>query len=333
MAAEGLLVSLLPRPGLRTEIERALPGVRVLLVSEAPRRPWAEVRALLVGNPRRELPGLQPGDLPELEFVQTLYTGLDTFPFDRIRPGARVAGNVGGYAPFVAEQAVALLLAAARRIVEGDLMVRAGKLRPTAPVRHLGGRTALIVGYGAIGAEVAVRLRGLGMATIGVNRSGASRPEVDRMIPVGELSEALPTAGVVVNCLPLTRATRGLFGPALLDRFPPEAIFVNVGRAETVDPTALARYLAAAPEATYASDVWWNEEFEAGTVEMPAALAGRPNLLGSPHRGGIVAEAPRFVLDHALENLRRFFAGEAPRYVADPADYVDPTAGPADVGR
>jgi phosphoglycerate dehydrogenase-like enzyme len=322
-----LLIGLPPDPSITGAVERALPGVPFVFVADRPERPYRGIEALLVGNLERVLPGLSATDVPDLKFVQTLYTGLDGFPFDRMPPRTRVAGNVGGYAPFVAEHAIALLLASAHDLMGGQRALEAGELRPTSPMVYLGGKTALLVGYGAIASEIARRLAAFGTRCWGVNRSGAPRPGVERMFPERELARALGEADVVIDCLPLTRATRGRFDGSLLAAMRPTAIFVNVGRAETVDAEAFRAHLERHPDFRAALDVWWGEDFLAGRIEHPFPIAGRPNLMGSPHRAGLVPEARPYVLERALENLARFFAGEEPRYVADPAEYLEPTGG------
>jgi phosphoglycerate dehydrogenase-like enzyme len=321
--AERALLVTLPADGpLRRTIGAALPnGVPILYAAESTEIGWTSVVALLVGNLRRELPGLGSTGLPGLEFVQQIYTGLDDFPFDRIRPSAKVAGNVGAYAPFVAEHAVALLLASARRIVDGHLQTVEGKLRPTPVLTYLGGETAIIVGYGEIGRELADRLHGLGMRVVGVDRRGEPRAGADRMVSISELAGELAGPRVVVNCLPLTRATRAAFDDRAFSAMREDAIYVSVGRAGTTDPMALERKLRGSPDFRAALDVWWNEEFEAGVIRHPFDLRELPNLLGSPHRAGVVAPARSAVIARALENMARFFRGETPRYVVDRREY------------
>jgi phosphoglycerate dehydrogenase-like enzyme len=320
--AARLLVTFPADPAARSRIATRLAGVPVAYAADGGALGRSGVEAMLTGNLVRELPAIMPEALPDLRFVQTLYTGVDGFPFDRIPDRAKVAGNVGAYAPFVAEHAVALLLSLARGIPEGHRQVAGGRLRPTEPLTHLGGRRVLLVGYGAIAREVAERLRPFGAELVGVNRSGATRPGVDRMLPVGELLAALPTADAVIDTLPLTRATRGVFDDRAFGAMRPDALFVNVGRAATVDPAALERRLAGHPRFRVGLDVWWGEDFVRGTVELPFPLDRYPNLIGSPHRAGVVPEARAVVLERALDNLARYFAGEPPRYVADRAEYA-----------
>ncbi len=285
-----------------------------------------EVEALLVGSVERELGAFDHRTTPRLRFVQRAYTGLDGFPFERFPPPIRVAGNVGGFAPFVAEGAVTLALASARSTLAAHRMVAEGRLRPAPRGSTLRGKTALILGYGSIGREIAARLAGFDMRVLGLNRSGQMAPGVDAMYPADRLEEALAEADVIFEARPLSRSTRGSIGPPQLAAMRPSAIFVNVGRAGTVQEQALYQHLVHHPEFRAAIDVWWDEGFGDGRLGRSYPWADLPNLTGSPHNSGAVPEAGPYGLARALENVARFFRSEEPRFVADPRDYLDEAA-------
>lgn len=316
-----LLLAVPANEATRASARAAIPAVTSVFPEEMGEPPWPGIVAMLAGNLNRQTPELTPADLPDLRFVQSLYTGLDGFAFDRVRAEAAVAGNGGAYAPFVAEHAVALALALAHDLPGGHRQVLAGRLRPTEMMTYLGGKTALVVGYGAIGEELGQRLSGLGMHVVGVARHAGSRSGAERVVAVTDLDRELDKAEVVVNCLPYSKATERLFDAARLARMRPNAIFVNIGRAGTVDAGAIDRHLATTPTFRYGSDVWWGEEFATGRLTLPFSLEGRTNVLGSPHRASYVPEASAYALERALENLARFFRGEPPRYVEPRADY------------
>lgn len=283
----------------------------------------SRLRALLVGSLDRELPDLAPSTFPELRLVQSLFTGVDTVPFDRLGPEVKVAGNVGAYAPFVAEHAVALALAVAKDIPRNDARARAGHLRPVERTLQLAGGRALIVGLGSIGREVARRLAGLGMSVEAVTRDGRPREGAGRSYRPDEIADAVRGARVVVNCLPLTHRTRGLFGAAVFAAMGPQAIYVNVGRAETTEPDALRDWLARDPSSGAGIDVWWHEEFASGRLAEPFPLAPLPNLVASPHVAGHGEEAVRAGYESALSNLAAFFSGRPIKGVVDRAEYQD----------
>jgi D-3-phosphoglycerate dehydrogenase len=317
-----------PTPEADEEVRRAIPGVPFEFLRRAGRPPWPGVEALLVAGDEGDGPGLSAEAVPDLRFAQHLYTGLDDFPFDRLPPTARVAGNVGAFAVPVAEHALALVLALA--LAKGLPAVHAqsleGRLRPVVPSVHLAGKTALVLGFGAIGSELAPRLRALGLRVEGSTRDGRPRAGLDRSVGPAERDAALARADVIVNCLPLTRATRGSIDAAALARTKPGAIFVNVGRAATVDPAALAHHLAGHPDFRLGLDVWWDEDWNGNRLVVPPELAKHSLLLATPHSAGVTPEARGYVLRCALENLARYFRGEEPRHVADRSEYADARA-------
>lgn len=316
-----LLVTVPPTDHLRAELARLLPDVGAEFASGSAPGPWPNVEAMLVADTRRELPGWNAALTPRLRFAQRIFTGLDGFPFSAFPPEVQIAGNGGGYAPFVAEHAVALLLGVTHNVPENLARVRAGQLRPPIPNRYVRGSTALVLGFGSIGREVARRLRALGMPVLGLSRSGAPDPDADRMFPAPELLEALALADVVIECRPLTTATRATLDARALAAMRPGAVLVNVGRAGTIDEAALFEHLRAHPEFRAATDVWWNEDFAAGELGSRYPLAGLANFLGTPHVAGIGQAAREHAESAAVENLARFFRGEAPRFVADRAEY------------
>jgi phosphoglycerate dehydrogenase-like enzyme len=328
--APRLLVALRPSEELDAALRRALPDIPYGYASAVAPEARSEVEALLVGSVERELGAFDPASFPRLQFVQRAYTGLDGFPFHLFPPPIQVAGNVGGFAPFVAEGAVALALASSHSLIASHRMIAEGRLRPPPPASTFRGKTALLLGYGSIGREIALRLAGFGMRVVGLNRSGRMAPGVDAMYPADRLDEALAIADVVFEMRPLTRFTRESIGPAQLAAMRPEAIFVNVGRAGTVQEEALYRHVQQHPGFRVALDVWWDEGFGDGRLGQKFAWTDLANVTGSPHSSGAVPEAGPYGMSRVLENLHRFFRGEAPQYIADPSDYTVMSGG-ADV--
>jgi phosphoglycerate dehydrogenase-like enzyme len=320
-----LLVALRPGEEISQALDQGLPGVAWTYADPARRADWATVEAMLVGSVERELGDYDPAAIPRLTFVQRLYTGVDGFPFERFSESVKIAGNVGAYAPFVAEHAVTLALAAARAIVPVQTQVRAHRLRPPPVHRLLWRRTAVILGYGEIGRAIAARLAGFEMRIVGVNRTGRMAPGCDAVYPADRLREALSVGDFVFDARPLTLKTTGTIGTEELRAMRPEAVYVNVGRAATVDEEALYRHLVAHPEFRAALDVWWEEEFATGTFGARFPFSDLANFVGTPHCAGVGPSVEPYVLARAVENLARFFRGETPLYVVDRRDYVAPT--------
>ena len=298
-----------------------LPGVPWVFSDRSSRVEWSAVEAMLVGSLERELADFDATATPRLSFVQRIYTGLDGFPFDRFPESVKIAGNVGAFAPFVAEHAVALALAASRSLLSAHDQVRRGELRPPPDQRLLFGRTAVVLGYGEIGRALAARLSGFGMRIVGVNRTGRMAPGADGMYPADALGEAVAVGDLVIDARPLTAATRSSVNAELLARFRPEAIYVNVGRAHTVDEEALYAHLRDHPRFRAALDVWWDEDYGKGSLSSRFPFADLPNFVGTPHSAGLGPSVDGYVLDRALENLGRYFRGEPPLYLADRKEY------------
>jgi phosphoglycerate dehydrogenase-like enzyme len=317
-----LLVALRPREEISEALARGLPNIDWTYADGAQRSDWTAVEALLVGSVERELGDYTAASTPRLSFVQGIYTGVDGFPFERFPEAVRIAGNVGAFAPFVAEHALALALAAARAIVPAQAEVRAHRLRPPPVHRLLWKRTAVILGYGEIGRSIADRLAGFEMRIVGVNRAGRMAPGLDAVYPADRLREALSVGAFVFDVRPLTLRTAGTIAAEELRAMPAEAVYVNVGRAGTVDEESLYRHLVEHPGFRAALDVWWDEDFQNGTFQVRFPFAELPNFVGTPHSAGVGPPVERYVLARAVENLARFFRGENPLYLVDRRDYV-----------
>ncbi len=319
-----LLTTVASAPETTSAIDAALPGVPWGYAVDVPEPERGAVEALLVGSFARDPGRYDSASLPRLRFVQRLYTGIDGFPFDRIGAAVEVAGNVGAFAPYVSEHAVALALATARDFPRAQAMVAAGTLRPAPVQRALYGSTCLILGYGEIGQAIGHRAAGFGATIVGLNRSGAIAPGADRMYSADRLHEALGEADFVFEVRPLTARTRGSLGAAEFAAMRPKAVFVNVGRAATVDEEALYRHLLAHPEFRAATDVWWEESYSEGRLGQRFPLSTLPNFVGTPHSAGFAPGADARALAMALENLARFFRDGRPEHVIDRSEYVSP---------
>jgi phosphoglycerate dehydrogenase-like enzyme len=321
MGPPRLLVALRPREEISKVLAGHLPEVAWEYTSTGAAALWESAEAMLLGSVERDLGGTDVRSLPRLRFVQRVYTGMDDVPFERFPPGARFAGNVGAYAPFVSEHAVALALAAARELPRSQALVAAGTLRPPPVQRLLWRRTAVILGYGEIGRAIAQRLSGFETRVVGLNRSGRPAPGCGTMFPADRLVEAVKEGDFVFDCRPLTRATAGTIDELVLASMRPKAVFINVGRAGTVREEPLYRHLVNNPEFRAALDVWWHEDFAGGRLEQRFPFSGLPNFVGTPHSAGFGPGVEAHVLEQAILNLRRFFSGEEPRHLIDRSEY------------
>lgn len=250
---------------------------------------------------------LAAAELPCLEaprFVQCLAAGRDRFPFERF-PNARVAFNPGAAAGPVAEHAVALVLAGAKRVRRNHERMAEGAFDQHRQSLRLRGSTVAILGLGSIGREVAALLRPFGARLVGVNRSGQGHGVVDACHTPASLEPVLAGADVLVVCLELNPQTEGLLAAAQLACMKPDAILVNIGRAGVLVEEDLYRHLREHPAFTACLDVWWKEPRFDGAFGTTHPFLELPNVIGSPHVAG---QVPGIFRDLAIAAVRRMRA-------------------------
>jgi phosphoglycerate dehydrogenase-like enzyme len=157
----------------------------------------------------------------------------------------------------------------------------------------LQGRTALVLGYGAVGRAVGRLCCGLGMRVLFTRKriaNGGAPVTEDCVHAPGELRELLPRADALIVCLPHTPDTDGLIGVGELALMPSDAIVVNVGRGGIVDEAALYHALREGRLYGAGLDVWYNYPVEvsdrANTPPSDYPFHELDNVVMSPHRAG-----------------------------------------------
>jgi len=242
--------------------------------------------------------------LPQLEVVAVHGVGVDAVDFAALDArGIPVTNTPDVLTDDVADLAVSLLLAAARRVPMLDRYVRAGAWQakqPLTPSRALRGKTAGIVGLGRIGQAVASRLEGFGMRIAYYQRSTAQTayPRSASLLALAADSDFL------VVCAPGGPGTRHLVDAAVLDALGPDGTLVNIARGSLVDEAALVTALQDGRLGGAALDVFEVEP------RVPAALTTMQNVVLTPHVGSFTVEARTAMGRLAIANLRAHFAGE-----------------------
>jgi phosphoglycerate dehydrogenase-like enzyme len=237
---------------------------------------------------------------------------------------ARVPGELGGNADSVAEVAILHLLALTRRFGEARsaLAERRWEARPTG--RSLAAQTAAIIGLGAIGTAVALRLHSFGTRLVGVRarpeRGGP--PGVERVAGPAELLDVLGAADAVVCCAMFDGSSTAIFGPAAFAAMRPGAVFVNVARGGLVDEAALLAALESGHLGGAGLDVHAVEPADPGSV-----LLGHPRVLATPHVGGLTDVMFRGTGGAFAANVLRWAAGKPPRWAANQPSFTRPRAG------
>ncbi len=248
---------------------------------------------------------------PQLRVVSNYAVGFDNVDVDECtRRGIPVGNTPGVLTETTADLAWALLMAAARRVAEGDRYVRAGRWRTWGPMLLLGpdvhGSTIGIVGFGRIGQAVARRAAGFGMTILyhDVNRL----PE-DVTGPLGasfvELDELLERSDFVSLHVNLTEETRRLMNAERFARMKPTAVLVNTARGPVVDPRALCDALSRGVIGAAALDVTDPEPIPADDP-----LLSLDNCLVVPHIASASRATRGRMAEMAAANLLAGLRGE-----------------------
>lgn len=310
-------------PGRRATADQVLGGIAEMvclpeLDSEARRQALTSASVLVAWNTGKELRPGEAGLLAGARLVQFMSAGVDFIPLGELPAGVPVASNGGAYADPMAEHALAMALAAAKRLPVEQAALRRGEFNQTTQNRMLAGGVCGILGFGGVGAAMARLARGIGMRVHAINRSGRA-DAVDWIGTPDRLDELLAASDLLVIAVPLTRITRGLIDGAALARMKPDAILVNLARGEIIDEAALYRHLVAHPGFTACIDAWWVEPVRHGAFRMDQPFLDLPNVIGSPHNSA-QAGSRDIGLRRALANCRRALLGETPQHLLGPED-------------
>ena len=247
-----------------------------------------------------------------LKFIQSISSGMDQYSKEQLgAKNVRLASAAGVNARAVAEHAIALILAVARRLPEardnqhkkvwrgmiGDLAQREDEL---------GGKTLLIVGMGRIGSHLAKLAKAFDMKVLGIRRDPAQGANgADSIHGMADLVKLVPQADFVALACALTPETTGLMSAAAFAAMKPSAVFVNVARGKVADEVALIKTLQGNRIWAAARDVTVDEPLPASSP-----LWSMPNVFITPHTGGETRAYEDNVIDILIENLDRLWRGE-----------------------
>ena len=265
---------------------------------------------------RRQLPPDLFDAAPSLKVVARHGVGLDFIPVQAATErGIPVLNTPNVNANAVAEYAIAAMLAAARRLHEYDRAVREARWSVRAEAGRstyeLRGRTLGLVGFGAIGRQVAqIAAAGFGMRVIAHTRSPQRLPAE---VPGMDLPALFAQSDTIVLACPLTPETRGLVGDTLLEQVRPGACLVNVARGPVVDEPALVRALQSGRLGMAVLDVLGEQPLAPGHP-----LADCPGVLFTPHLAGMTAEAEHAMGMKAVTSVLAVLAGEPVDNIVNP---------------
>jgi phosphoglycerate dehydrogenase-like enzyme len=246
-----------------------------------------------------------------LKWVQVTGAGVDAFLAANDFPEHVVLTRADlSFGDQMAEYVIGHLLAITQRVRDAHHLQQTKTWKPL-KVEFLKGKTMGIAGTGSVGRAVAARAGGMGMKTIGLATTKRRIPEFSAVYAPESLSAFLSQLDVLVVCLPLTAATRGMLGTEQLALLKDSAILVNVARGAVFDESALGDALRRRLVRAAVLDVFEHEPLPANSP-----LWTMDNVTITSHHAGL--NTPDDMIDFFLENFRRLRSGAPLNGVVDP---------------
>lgn len=299
----------LPEPSLTTlepDFEVRVLGYSPSELDLAAEVPEADALITLVSDPvTRKV--LEAGK--RLKIVANYAVGVDNVDLAAAATlGIAVTHTPDALTDATADLTMTLLLVLARRILEGDRLVRMGGFSGWSPDLLLGsdlkGKTLGIVGPGRIGRAVARRARAFGMSVIAFGRS--LREERDSDLERVSFEDLLRRSDVVSLHLPMTEETRGLFNGETFSKMKRGSILLNTARGPLVEESALLRALDSGQLAAAGLDVYENEPM------ISPGLLDNDKVVLMPHAGSATVETRLEMARMVVEDVRRALSGQSP---------------------
>ena len=294
-------------------IEGLLKGKVQVLPWESGREKREDVAALYTyGHPIVD--GAMLDRLPGLKVISNYGVGVDHIDLAAAAERKIPVGNTSGILDgATADMGFTLLLAAARRLVEGDRYARSPDFLRYDPGYILGrevhGATLGIIGLGRIGRQIAQRARGFEMTVLYHNRRRNAEAEEALGVRYAEFGELLAAADYVMLSCPLTDETRGLINRAALEQMKPTAILINLARGPVVDTAALTEALQGRRIYAAALDVTDPEP-----LPRDHPLLSLDNVTIAPHLGSATEQTRTRMAEMSVENLLLGLAGRPLRF-------------------
>jgi D-3-phosphoglycerate dehydrogenase len=254
--------------------------------------------------------------MPKCKIIARYGIGVDTIDLEAATAAGIIVTNNPSYCvEEVAEDAMALLLACARKIVVFDRLVRNGRweLPPGKPIFRVSGSTLGLVGFGNIARLVATRAAAFGMRVLYFDPF-IQQGQFDAPGTKVEFDQLLREADYVSLHPPLTAKTRKMMDDTALSKMKKTAFLINCARGPVVDSEALIRALDAKSIAGCALDTTDPEP-----LPNPHPLRNRDNVIINPHAAWYSEQAMAGLQAGAPNEVRRVLSGEWPVNVVNPA--------------
>ena len=270
---------------------------------------------LFAWNPPKEIPGYNLKGFKKLKFVQLLSAGYDHIDFERFPSGCKIASNKGAYAEPMAEHILAMVLALSKKLFINHKKMAQGEFNQGETNISVRDSVFGILGYGGIGKAAAKLFRPFGSKIYAVNSTGKTDEEVDYIGTLNNLNFVLENSDIIIISLPLVSETENLIGKKELELMKPDAILINVARAQIINEEALYKHLKTHPDFFAGIDVWWVEPFYDGEFKVNYPFFELPNVLGSPHNSPLVPGALMEGVRRAAENIKIYIKSGEPEHI------------------
>lgn len=247
-----------------------------------------------------------------LKIVSNLAVGFDNIDLEVAKEfGVPITNTPDVLTETTADLAFALLMATARRLIEGHEIIQEDKWGDWAPFMLAGAdihhKTIGIVGMGRIGEAVAKRAKGFNMNILYHNRSRKADFETVVEADYKEFDELIEESDFVVSLLPLTNETKKKFNKEVFKKMKETAIFINASRGGVVDETDLYDALIAGEIHAAGLDV-----FESEPIRSDHPLATLKNVVALPHIGSATVETREAMINLCFKNIVAVLSGERP---------------------
>lgn len=288
----------------------ALTGLDVTWIASGeptPRGDWVAIVPLLI----RWMGGTELKNLPKLRIVANVAVGYNNVDVVAAElRGVLVTNTPGVLTDATADLTWALILATARRLVEGVDLVRSGKWAGWHPEQLLGlelrGRTLGLLGAGRIGQAVGRRAPAFGLRILYTARTAKPDFERDTGATRVQLSRLLNDSDIVSLHVPSSPETKGIINAETLERMKPGAVLINTSRGDLVREEALAQSLEDGQLGAAGLDVYAEEP------SIHPRLLAAPRTVLLPHIGSATEETRRKMASIAIANVQSVLSGKLP---------------------
>lgn len=245
--------------------------------------------------------------LPNLKWIFSYSAGVENYPFELLKEkGVRLTNTSGIHKTNIAEQVLGSMIMFSRNLLQA-MTNKAESKWESYYIDELTGRELLIIGAGQIGKEIARKAKAFDMKVYGVRFSDSQEipKNFDAMASIDDLMSVLPGKDYVCLVVPSTNQTLGMMGKDQFKAMDESAVFINVGRGNTVVEEELVKALQTEEIKGAMLDV-----FEKEPLPKESPLWKMPNVIITPHNAGPTPHYAKRAFEMFRNNLARFHQGE-----------------------